>query len=400
MSDASLLLLLAIPGLIGAGYLAYEFRRIGQPAAWGVASGALAGALGPLIFMLPLDFCTFEPGRTSLDVLIGVVLAAAGAALALAAVKYVVRVRFAPKTAGEGEGQLQQQGIFKGWLMPFILLAPTLIILALFLYYPVIDNFRLATLLARLGTPRTVFVCVDNFTRLFQEDYYQVVFNTFVISGGIVVIGLVISLAIAYLAFQEVRGASIYRTLLIWPYAVSPAVAGIIFLVMFDPVAGVINHLIELLGGTGLEWIKDPWLGRFTIIAASIWKMLGYNVLFYLAGLQNVPKDLLEAAAIDGANAWQRFRRVTLPSLSPITFFLIVTNVTYAFFDIFGTIDFLTKGGPAGATEVMIYRIYQLGILRYDLGKAAAQSIVLFLLVIGLTVLQFRTTGQRVTYGA
>jgi len=264
----------------------------------------------------------------------------------------------------------------------------------------VIDNFRLATLLARLGTPRTVFVCVDNFTRLFQEDYYQVVFNTFVISGGIVVIGLVISLAIAYLAFQEVRGASIYRTLLIWPYAVSPAVAGIIFLVMFDPVAGVINHLIELLGGTGLEWIKDPWLGRFTIIAASIWKMLGYNVLFYLAGLQNVPKDLLEAAAIDGANAWQRFRRVTLPSLSPITFFLIVTNVTYAFFDIFGTIDFLTKGGPAGATEVMIYRIYQLGILRYDLGKAAAQSIVLFLLVIGLTVLQFRTTGQRVTYGA
>ncbi len=398
MPDPSLLLLLAIPGLIGAGYLAYEFRRLGRPATWGAAIGAATGALGPLIFMLPLNFCTFEAGRKPLDMLIGGVLVAAGAALALEAVKYVVRVRFTPKALGEA--QHQQQGIFRGWLTPFLLLAPTLVILVLFLYYPAIDNFRLSTLLARLGTPRTAFVCVDNFTRLFHEDYYQVVFNTLVISTGIVVFGLLISLAIAYLAFQQVTGIGIYRTLLIWPYAVSPAVAGIIFLVMFDPVAGVINHFIELLGGTGLQWIKDPWLGRFTIVAASIWKMLGYNVLFYLAGLQNVPKDLLEAAAIDGANAWQRFRRVTIPSLSPITFFLIVTNVTYAFFDIFGTIDFLTKGGPAGATKVMIYEIYELGILEYDLGKAAAQSIVLFLLVIGLTVLQFRTTGQRVTYGA
>ncbi len=398
MPDASVLVQLIVPGLIGAGYLAYVFRQLGRPATQGAILGAIAGALGPLIFMLPLNFCMFEADRDPIDVAIGVALIAAGMAIGLGAVGYVARARFAARTLEAG--QQQQQGIFRGRLVPFLLLAPTLIILAVFLYYPALDTFRLSTLLARLGTPRTRFVCVDNFSRLFSDNYYQVLFNTAVISAGIVILGLIISLAIAYLAFQQVSGASIYRTLLIWPYAVSPPVAGIIFLVMFDPVAGVINHLIELAGGTGLEWIKDPWLGRFTIVAASIWKMLGYNVLFYLAGLQNVSKELLEAAAIDGANAWQRFRRVTIPLLSPITFFLVVTNVTYAFFDIFGTIDFLTRGGPAGATKVMIYEIYQLGILQYDLGKAAAQSIMLFLLVIGLTVLQFRTTGQRVTYGA
>ena len=401
MLDANVILLLGIPALIGAAYMSREFVRLGRPVPMGALVGAAAGALGPLIFMLPLDFCTFDPGRDPIDLAFGVGLVALGAALALGVARWGARL-----ILGGGKGvsafaaDTQTHGIFKSRLVPFLLLAPTLIILALFLYYPALDTFRLSTLLARLGTPRTIFVCVDNFTRLFDQDYYQVAFNTLFIAIGIVVVGLVISLAIAYLAFQPVRGAHIYRTLLIWPYAISPPVAGIIFFVMFDPVAGVINHIIETFGGTGLDWIRDPWLGRFTIIAASVWKTLGYNILFYLAGLQNVPKDLVEAAAIDGANAWQRFRNVIIPALSPITFFLIVTNMTYAFFDIFGTIDFLTKGGPAGATKVMIYEIYQRGILQYDLGKAAAQSIVLFVLVIGLTVIQFRTTGRQVTYGA
>ena len=400
MSDATRLLLLAIPAAIGALYMARFFTRMDRAPSLGVLTGAIAGALGPLIFMLPLNFCTFDLERTSLDVAIGLVLVAAGTLLTVGLTRWGLEMIFTGGRKVEEIGERHAMGMFKGWLPPVLLLAPTILILVLFLYYPAIDTFRLSTLLARLGTPRTIPVCVDNFTRLFDQDYYNVIFNTLFIAGGIVIIGLVASLAIAYLAFQPVKGAPIYRTLLIWPYAVSPAVAGIIFLVMFDPVAGVINHVIELLGGQGLEWIKDPWLARFTIIAASVWKTLGYNILFYLAGLQNVPHDLVEAAAIDGANAWRRFRNVILPSVSPITFFLIITNMTYAFFDIFGTIDFLTKGGPAGATKVMIYEIYQRGIQQHDLGKAAAQSIVLFMLVIGLTVFQFRTSGRQVTYGA
>jgi len=394
------ILLFAVPALIGAVYMAQAFRRLNRSTLPGAVAGLIAGGLGPLIFLLPLDFCTFAPDRKPIDAAFGIGLAGVGAALALGLTRSGVQLLTTRRGRLLSPGEQQPQGIFRGWRTPLLLLAPTLIILALFLYYPAIDTFRLSTLLARLGAPRTVFVCVDNFTRLFHQSYYQILLNTAVISTGIVVIGLILALAIAYLAFQPVRGIGIYRTLLIWPYAVSPPVAGIIFFVMFDPIAGVINHLIALLGGTGLDWLRDPWLARVAVIVASVWKMLGYNILFYLAGLQNIPKDLTEAAAIDGANAWQRFRKVIIPGLSPITFFLIITNITYAFFDIFGTIDFLTKGGPAGATKVMIYEIYELGILENDLGKAAAQSIVLFLLVIGLTILQFRTTGRRVTYGA
>ncbi|MBN2302830.1 MAG: sugar ABC transporter permease [Anaerolineae bacterium] len=347
-------------------------------------------------------------------------------------------------------------GVYKASpLIPVLLLLPTIIILTFFLYYPLIDTFRLSTLLVKLGAPRTVFRCVTNFTdffepggfdytalalvlglviaflayqplkeaggselravfiyvsaiviafmllnRIIEPDYREVLFNTFFIASAIVILGLIFGLAIAYLAYQPVRGAFIYRTLLIWPYAISPAIAGIIFFVMFDPVSGVINHIIELLGGEGLDWIRDPWMARAAIIITSVWKTLGYNILFYIAGLQTVPGDLLEAAEIDGANAWQRFRNIIVPALSPITFFLIVTNLTYAFFNIFGTIDFLTKGGPAGATSVSIYEIVELGIRHKDLGRAAAQSIVLFLMVIGVTVFQFRTSGRRVTYGA
>ncbi len=401
MPPISWILLFAIPALIGAVYLAQVFRSLNRSPLLGAAVGLIAGGLGPLIFLLPLDFCTFAPDRDPIDAVFGIGLAAAGAVLALGLVRSGVLLFTARRGRSVSPGEQQQpQGTFRGWKTPLLLLAPTLIILALFLYYPAVETFRLSTLLARLGAPRTVFVCVDNFTRLFHQSYYQILINTAVISTGIVVIGLVLALAIAYLAFQPVRGIGIYRTLLIWPYAISPPVAGIIFFVMFDPIAGVVNHLIALLGGTGLDWLRDPWLARVAVIVASVWKMLGYNILFYLAGLQNIPKDLTEAAAIDGANAWQRFRKVIIPGLSPITFFLIITNITYAFFDIFGTIDFLTKGGPAGATKVMIYEIYELGILENDLGKAAAQSIVLFLLVIGLTILQFRTTGRRVTYGA
>ena len=386
--------------ILGAVYLAFGFRQMGRSPTLGALLGAVVGGLGPLLLMVPLNFCTYEAGRERLDIIFGLVLFAVGAWLALGIVLWLFRLAFDQETRARLAAEQNTAGTFNANLLtPFLLLAPTLVILTVFLYYPLLETFRLSTLLARLGAPRTRFQCVSNFTALFSNDYAGVLFNTFLIAITIVVVGLILGLGIALLAFQPVRGASIYRTLLIWPYAISPAIAGIIFFVMFDPVAGIINHFIELLGGEGLEWIRDPWLARLAVIITSIWKTLGYNVLFYIAGLQTVPKNLLEAAAIDGANAWRRFLNIIVPALSPITFFLIVTNITYAFFNIFGTIDYLTRGGPAGATSVSIYEIYLLGIRSKDLGRAAAQSLVLFLLVVLVTIIQFKTSGRRVTYG-
>jgi sn-glycerol 3-phosphate transport system permease protein len=223
---------------------------------------------------------------------------------------------------------------------------------------------------------------------------------TLIISAGTVVIGLAVSLGIAYLAYQPIRGGGIYRTLLVWPYAISPPIAGLIFFVIFDPNAGIVEHWLNTLFGINLpNYRQDATLAQAVVILASVWKTLGYNLLFYIAGLQTVPTDQVEAAQIDGANGWQRFRWVVVPALSPITFFLIVTNLTYAFFETFGTIDYLTAGGPAGETSVAMYEIYRVAIPGRDLGRGAAQSLILFAGVIALTVWQFRSTGRRVSYG-
>jgi len=445
-----------VTAVAGALYIASIFQQFKRPVIYGIGIGAVAGLVGPMIFMTPLDSCTFEAGREPIDFWFGIVLFVLGATLLLAAVRWAVNFWLSGEKMADLVEDQTSMGVYKtSPLIPALLLLPTIIILTFFLYYPLIDTFRLSTLLVKLGAPRTVFRCVSNFTsflepsgfdntalalalglviallayqplkdaggfelraviiyisaiviaamllnRIIEPEYREVLFNTFFIAAAIVILGLMLGLAIAYLAFQPVKGAFVYRTLLIWPYAISPAIAGLIFFVMFDPVSGMINHIIELLGGTGLDWIRDRWLARAAVIITSVWKTLGYNILFYIAGLQTVPRDHIEAAHLDGANAWQRFRHVVLPALSPITFFLIVTNLTYAFFNIFGTIDFLTKGGPVGATSVSIYEIVELGIRHKDLGRAAAQSIVLFLMVIGVTVFQFRTSGRRVTYGA
>ncbi len=391
-------LVILIAALVGAGILAYAFRSMGRSAATGGVIGAAGGAVGSLIFMLPLQFCTFEPERTALDVGFGLLLIAIGMAAVLWPVHWLAQrsMRQRPLLVAES-----QPGAFKGRLMPALLLAPTIIILALFLYYPSLDTFRLSTLLARLGAPRTAFVCVDNFTRLLGDaDYGRAVVTTFLMSAAIIVISMSLSLLIATMAYQPIKGASFYRTLLIWPYAISPAVAGIIFLLMFNPTGGVINYVLDNLFGVKLPWLNDPTVAPWAVIFASVWKSMGFNILFYIAGLQNVPKDLQESGAIDGANALQRFFYITLPLLSPITFFLLITNMTYAFFETFGTIDYLTAGGPLESTTTMMYRIYEVGVQNNDLGKAAAQSIVLFAMVIGLTIFQFRSAGQRVTYGA
>jgi sn-glycerol 3-phosphate transport system permease protein len=400
MEQPLIIIIPLVGAIIGALLMAYTFSRMGQRPSLGALLGAGGGAAGALLFMIPLNFCMFEAERKSIDFVFGIALIAIGMAIVLGPIAWFVNQR-TEKSIATKDNAHQPQGMFKGWLIPAILLAPTLIVLALFLYYPTLDNFRLATLLTRLGAPRTRFVCVDNFTSLATDpSYIQSILTTFAISFAIIVLGLTIALFIAMMAYQPIRGARIYRTLLVWPYSLSPAVVGVIFLLMFSPIAGVINYVIESLFGFKVPWLNDPTYAPWTVILAAVWNHLGFNILFYIAGLQNVPTDLQESAAIDGANAWQRFRHVIFPLLSPITFFLVITNLTYSFFDIFATIDMLTRGGPVNSTTTLIYRIFQTGVQERDLGKAAAQSIVLLVMVIGITVLQFRTTGRRVNYGA
>ncbi len=289
---------------------------------------------------------------------------------------------------------------FKGKFLPWLFLSPTLLILVVFLYYPVVQTFVLSTYRVAFLGLRKKFIGLDNFVTLAQDTgYWHTVWVTLIITVVIVVGGLGISLAIAMLANRKIRGASIYRVLLIWPFALSPAVTGVIFLFMFSPGFGAINYLTEQMTGTELNWLGNPRLAITLIILASIWRNLGYNVVFYIAGLQNVNTEVLEAASIDGATNWQRFWKVTFALLSPMSFFLLITNITYSFFDLFGMIDIVTKGGPLDATNVMIYNLYRDGFEYYKTGLAAAQSVILFALVVGLTIIQFRTTGTRVHYG-
>ena len=395
------IIVVVLAALAGMLITIYLFRRKQVVSlTLGAAVGAGAGAAGSLLAMVPLNFCTFEAERTALDMIFGTALIVIWMAAVISFINWLV-----PRLVRR-ENLLAitetQHGVFKaGLLTPFLLLLPTLVILALFLYYPMLDTFRLSTLLARLGAPRSAFICVDNFTRLPADPaYIRILLTSFGMSFAIVIIALTFSLLIATMAYQPIRGARIYRTLLVWPYALSPVIAGIIFRLLFNPAAGVMNYLLNSTFGVRVPWLLDPSIAPWTIIMASVWNIMGFNILFYIAGLQNVPSDLQESAAIDGANVFQRFFRITFPLLSPITFFLIVTNTTYAFFDTFGVIDFLTQGGPVDSTTTLMYNVYELGIVNRDLGKAAAQSLVLFMIVIGVTIIQFRSSRNRVTYGA
>ncbi|TVR19449.1 MAG: sugar ABC transporter permease [Nitriliruptor sp.] len=442
--------------VLGAAVLGRLGVTAGRPPLFAYGTGAAAGLLGPLLFMAPLGFCTFGPEATTADTALGYGLMLVGAALLLR-LGWMWIDPEAARTRAEA-ADTTTHGVFKGHpFLPWLLLAPTLVILALFLYWPAGRTLTLSTQLVRLGAPGQVDRCVTNFTELVDPDrpgiafamlmvtaalfasagwlrrtgevrferragllstvgvgallfllyllwtasYQRVYVVTLIISAGTVIIGLALSIGIAYLAYQPIRGAGVYRTFLIWPYAISPPIAGLIFFVMFDPSNGIIEHWLASLFGLDLpNYRQNAALAQAVVILASVWKTLGYNLLFYIAGLQTVPNDQLEAAELDGANSWQRFRYVVIPALSPITFFLIVTNLTYAFFDTFGTIDYLTAGGPAGQTSVAMYEIYRIAIPGRDLGRGAAQSLILFIGVVALTMWQFRSTGRRVSYGA
>lgn len=302
--------------------------------------------------------------------------------------------------------------VFRSRGLAWALLAPTLAVLLLFLYYPAIQAFVLSLYRSNLFLGTRRFIGVDNYVALYQGPlsgiYRQVLGQSLLFSALVVVMGLAAGLALASLAKQPVRCARIYRTLLIWPFALSPAVAATIFAFMFNPEVGFVNQVLSSAFGIRPRWLDTPHLAFGLVVLATVWKNLGYNVVFYLAALQNVPRELGEAAEIDGANGWQRFRAITWPMLGPTTFFLVFTNLTYSFFDTFGLIDILTKGGPigappfdrAGVTTVLAYRLVQDGFGGGgNLGFAAAQGVVMLTLVAIVTVLQFRFGQRRVHYG-
>lgn len=289
---------------------------------------------------------------------------------------------------------------FPNRVMPYILLIPSITVIVIFFLIPTIRSIYQSFFRVSPFGDRRIFVGFGNFSRLFNSpSYVDSLIRTLIFAGSVVVIGLIFCVIVAALLNQRLRGMTIYRTFFIWTYAISPAIAGTVWALMFNPATGPVVYLVKLLTGKAINWMNDGNLALAILIIAAVWKMMGYNIIFYLAGLQAVPNELLEAAAIDGADGIKRFVKVTLPLLSPTTFFLLIMNMLYAFFEVFGLIDIMTKGGPGNATEILVYKLYRDGFIAIDIGFASAQSVVLFIFVTILTVLQFRYTQQKVFYG-
>lgn len=283
------------------------------------------------------------------------------------------------------------------WL-PYVLVAPQILVTVIFFFWPAFQTLYQSLLLEdAFGTSRE-FVGFDNFRELFNNpDYLNSFRVTAVFSVLVTGLGLSISLVLAVLADRVVRGAHAYKTLLIWPYAVAPAVAAVLWLFLFSPTLGIVAHWLQ---GAGIDW--NPLLNDndalILIVVAAVWKQISYNFLFFLAGLQSIPKSLIEAAAIDGAGPVKRFVTIVFPLLSPTLFFLMVVNVVYAFIDTFAIVDAATGGGPGKATSILVFKIYYDGFKGLDLGGSAAQSAVLMVILIALTVVQFRFVERKVHY--
>ncbi len=287
---------------------------------------------------------------------------------------------------------------FKSAWLPYALIAPQMAVVGVFFFWPAAQALYQSVLTQDAFGTSTEFVGLLNFERLFADDTYLASFRTTAVFSVLVaVLGLSASLLLAVMADRVLQGTHVYRTLLIWPYAVAPAIAGVLWLFMFAPSIGVVSHALV---AAGIEWnhLRDGRDAMALIVMAAVWKQISYNFLFFLAGLQSIPKSLIEAAAIDGARPWRRFWTIVFPLLSPTTFFLLVINVVYAFFDTFAIVDAATQGGPGKDTAILVYKVYYDGFKALDLGGSAAQSVVLMAVVIALTAIQFRYVERKVQY--
>lgn len=293
---------------------------------------------------------------------------------------------------------MQKQAIFQSKLLPYALVAPQLAIVLIFFYWPAVQAVIQSFLLQDAFGLSTSFVWFENYVELFGEPaYFETIVRTFFFSFAIATSSLSVALLLAVMADKPLRGGAVYRTLLIWPYAVAPPVVGVLWVFMLHPSLGVLSRYLRV---AGIEWnpLLDGNQAATLVILAAAWKQISYNFLFFLAGLASIPKSVLEAAAIDGARPMRRFWTVTFPLLSPTIFFLLVVNIVYAFFDTFGIIDTMTRGGPGTSTVTLVYKVYNDGLIGGNLGGSAAQSVILMVMVIVLTGIQFRFVERKVTY--
>lgn len=293
---------------------------------------------------------------------------------------------------------MEKRVVFQNRWLPYLLVAPQLAITLIFFFLPAGQAIYQSVLMQDPFGLSTGFVGLQNFETLLSDPNYVSSFKiTMVFSALVAFLGLAISLLLAVCADRVLRGASAYKTFLIVPYAVAPAVAGVLWMFIFNPTLGVLSYVMRMFG---IDWnyLVDADQALTLLVIAAVWKQVSYNFIFFLAGLQAIPKSLLEAAAMDGAGPFRRFWTVVFPLLSPTTFFLLVMNIVYAFFDTFAIVDATTMGGPGQDTNILVYKVFVDGFRNMDFGGSAAQSVILMVMVIILTVIQFRFIERRVNY--
>lgn len=288
---------------------------------------------------------------------------------------------------------------FPNRYLPVFLLAPMILVVLVFFIVPSVESLYLSFFRVSPLGDRRLFVGVQNFTRLFTSpDYLNSLLVSVRFAVIVVIFGLSATMGVAVIANQRLSGFAVYRALLIWPYALSPAIAGLVWGLMMNPNFGLGAVLLKNLAGINFNYLTSGLSALIFLSIAAIWKMFGYNIVFFLAGLQGLPTELLEAASLDGAGGWTKFWRITFPLLSPTTFFLFVMNTLYAFFEIFGLVHITTQGGPGQATNLLVFNLYKDGFIGMNSGYASAQSVLLLLMVATLTFLQFRYAGSKVFY--
>jgi len=289
--------------------------------------------------------------------------------------------------------------VFKNRWLPYLLVLPQMAVTLGFFVWPAFKSLQLSLFRVSPFGDKMTFVGLANFAKLLRDpEYYASVLNSFIFVGGVTALAVTGGLVAAGLATQKIRGLVVYRTMLLWPYGIAPAVAGIIFLFIFHPAYGILPYFLSFVTSYEFNWLLKGWVAMVLVIVATAWTHLGYNIAFYVAGLLAIPGSVLEAADVDGAGPLRRFIAIVFPLVSPITFYLVVINMVFAFFESFGVIDTVTKGGPGGATEIMVYKAYRDGFIGLNPGSSGAQSVILMVLVITLTVLQFRIAERKVTY--
>ena len=292
-----------------------------------------------------------------------------------------------------------RRSVFRNRGLPYLLVLPQLAVTIVFFFWPAWESLRLSFFRTSAFGDKVTFVALDNFTRLLTSpDYYQSVVNSFVFAFGVTALGVGAGLFVAALATQRVRGLTAYRSAVLWPYGIAPPIAGVIFLFMFHPSYGVLPYWLSFVSAYEFNWLLKGWVAMALVIVATAWTHVGYNIAFFVAGLLAIPESVLEAASVDGAGALRRFASIVFPLLAPITFYLVVVNLIFSFFGSFGMIHAVTQGGPGGATEIMVFKVYKDGFIGLNMGASAAQSVILMLVVIGLTALQFRFVEKRITY--